>query len=234
MKSGEVKLFIIILVVAVLLVGVALYPKLTGKGPGAPPLPDKPKEAPANVTRELLIPPWSHIRGNPKAPYSLVVFADFQCPSCKSSVEATKELLKTYKDRLNVVFHHYHVSLQHFNAPLMGQAAEAAAAQGKFWEMHDALFERQHQFSTQYEVATITGLLAEVAGEIRLDVLKFREAITNGSAKKAYDRDFAIGEKIRIKGTPTYYFVPPKGKPVVLSTTTQMMEWVQNPKNWKP
>jgi len=230
-SSGEVRLLTAILVVALLLVGVALAPMLIHRAPPKRPAPG-PKPAPKAATRELLLPPWTHLRGDPNAPHTLVVFADFQCPSCRGSMEAAKKLLAKFKGKLKYAFHHYQVVADHFNAPLLGQAAEAAAAQGKFWEMHDAIFANQQRFMSVFDVQAVTDMLAELAGEVKLDVLKFREAIVNETAKKAFERDYAIGEKLQIASTPTYFFVPAQGEIKLLSTTSDMTAWVENPKNW--
>ena len=104
-SSGEIKLFTGILVGALALVAVAVLPNLLGPRRDK----DHVTPAPPKVTPALLMPPGSHIRGNPAAPYSLVEFGDYQCPTCLTAHNDIKEILKTYKDKLRLVYHHYQV-----------------------------------------------------------------------------------------------------------------------------
>src|ERR1700694_5156331 len=84
-----------------------------------------------------------HIRGPHNAEVSLVEYGDFECPYCRAAEPIVAGLIEALRGRLSVTFRHFPLSLVHPHARHAGEVAEAAAAQGKFWEMHDTLFARQ-------------------------------------------------------------------------------------------
>jgi protein-disulfide isomerase len=84
-----------------------------------------------------------HVLGPEHAPVTLVEYADFECPNCKQAAPAVKLLLERFAERVRVVFRHFPVEEVHPHALLAAQAAECAGAQGRFWPMHDLLFEHQ-------------------------------------------------------------------------------------------
>ena len=92
-------------------------------------------------------PARDHIRGDADAPVTLVEYGDFQCPYCGEAYPVVNDLLERFGDRLAFVFRHMPLPDLHPRAPFAAEAAEAAAAQGRFWEMHDRLFEHQHQLT---------------------------------------------------------------------------------------
>lgn len=229
--TGEVKLFIGILVGAVVLGGAAIYPTLVGPpGPVKPP-PPAPVTRP-EVTRAFLIPPGSHIKGDPNAKYSLVEFSDFQCPSCKKAVPEIEKALKNQKGKLNVVFRHFQAAHQHMHSRTLGMAAEAAGLQGKFFEMAGKLFAKQDE----YEAATeddVKDIVTKDAKELGLDVERFKKAMASKEVAAKYDADQAAADKAGLNATPSFFFVPPAGKPTAISTTADMAWWVADPKNYK-
>src|ERR1700739_706142 len=93
-----------------------------------------------------LTPPiqsFDHLRGDAHAPVQVVEYGDFECPNCKQAAPAVKLLLERFGERVCYVWRHFPLTEVHHHALLAAQAAEAAAAQGKFWPMHDVLFENQ-------------------------------------------------------------------------------------------
>ena len=94
-------------------------------------------------------PEQDHIRGNPDAPLTLVEYGDFECPFCSRATGTVKELQAQLGDDLRYVFRHLPLPDVHDHSELAAQAAEAASAQGAFWEMHDLLF--AHQDRLEYE-----------------------------------------------------------------------------------
>src|SRR3954469_18254731 len=85
-----------------------------------------------------------HIRGNPHAPVTLTEYGDYQCPFCGEAQQIVLDLLKRLPDTVRASFRHFPLSQVHPRALLAAEAAEAAAAQGKFWEMHDTLYAHQN------------------------------------------------------------------------------------------
>ena len=100
---------------------------------------------------ELSVPVTAvdHQLGPDHAPVTVVEYGDFECPNCKQAAPAVKLLLERYAEKVRVVFRHFPLEEVHPHARLAAEAAEAAAAQGKFWEMHDLLFENQRQLKSQ-------------------------------------------------------------------------------------
>src|SRR5215831_14751886 len=122
-------------------------------------------DAPSSTLLLLPIRPTDHILGPRDASYTLVEYGDYQCPDCGRLYLILRDLQKDFAARLRVVFRHYPLSGIHHHA----QEAEAAGAQGKFWEMHALLFERQNALKTKD--------LIGYAAEMNLDVERFRKEL---------------------------------------------------------
>jgi formate-nitrite transporter family protein len=86
---------------------------------------------------------WDHIRGPADAPFTLVEYGDYECPACGDLFKTLQSVQQECGTRLRLVYRHYPLSGIHKHAQMAAEAAEAAAAQGHFWEMHDLLFEHQ-------------------------------------------------------------------------------------------
>ncbi|MGC8667369.1 MAG: DsbA family protein [Chthonomonadales bacterium] len=227
-SSGEVKLFAGILLAALVLAGIAVYPSLSGRSP-SPPAP-APKQV--SLTRDVLVPPWSHRKGDPKAPFVLVEFGDYQCPSCAAGQKIVDKILRENRKRLSLVFHPMVVNRSHINSPTLTMAAEAAALQGKFWAMHDVLYQNQNLFETT-NPAEVMNALTKLAADAKLDVLRFRSDITGDAVRKAYEQDADLANRLEVHVTPTFFFVPPHGSVVKLESVPTMKDWLANPANWK-
>lgn len=149
---------------------------------------------------ERLSPPLEdvdHIRGERDAPLELVMFGDFQCPFCLGAQSVIRRVRDRLGDRLVFGFRHLPIPERHPLAPLAAQASEAAAAQGRFWEYHDALFQAQPKLSreTMLKVGEDLGLDAErIASEIDAEAHGARIA-----------RDVASAEASGATGTPTFF-----------------------------
>ncbi|MCC7543559.1 DsbA family protein [bacterium] len=133
----------------------------------------------------------------------LTEFADFQCPACKFYEKTVEELRNTYKDQLTVVFKHYPLyPSPHKNAQVAAYASEAAAKQGKFWEMHDKLFETQDDWS---ELDDPKETYITYASGIGLNVDQFKSDYDNKAGEGDIRRDKDFGTRLKLKGTPTFY-----------------------------
>jgi protein-disulfide isomerase len=144
----------------------------------------------------------SPILGKASAPITVVEFSDFQCPYCARGGETVKALQEKYPNDVKVVFKHYPLPF-HKQAPAASQAAIAAGEQGKFWEMHDWLFENQKQLKGHGN--DMKEWTAGYAKELGLDVAKFKKTFDAPATKKQIDDDMALGQKVAVQGTPHFF-----------------------------
>ena len=147
-------------------------------------------------TQRLLLPirPLDHAHGPEDAPYTLVEYGDYECPDCGRLYVTLRDLQRDIASRLRVVFRHYPLSGIHHHAQQAAEAAEAAGAQGKFWEMHTLLFERQDALHTKD--------LIRYAGELNLDVERFRKELKNQTYRDIVRADFIAGVQNGVYSTP--------------------------------
>jgi protein-disulfide isomerase len=144
----------------------------------------------------LTIRPDDPVRGNPKAPVTIVLFSDFQCPFCARVGPTLDEAQRQYGDKVRVVWKHQPLPF-HPNALPAAEAAEAAREQGKFWPMHDRLFAAQKELSPEtYERA---------AREIGLDLRRFQEATRSGKFRARIQDDQRLAAQIGAQATPTMF-----------------------------
>lgn len=143
---------------------------------------------------------WS--RGSASAPITLVEYSDFQCPACAAYYPVVKQLHEAYGDQLRIVYRNFPLTQIHPNAQLAAQAAEAAGNQGKFFEMHDALFEGQRTWSG---LADPTDTFVGYAYALGLDLEQFQADLTGTAVKQAIADDLASGTRSNVDSTPTFY-----------------------------
>jgi protein-disulfide isomerase len=140
---------------------------------------------PAKIDLVVPLNATDHTLGTPHAPVTVIEYGDFECPICKQAAPAVKLLLERYAGRILFAFRHYPLEGVHPHALKAAEAAEAAGAQGKFWQMHDLLFEnqqhlKQKQFHTYAERVQLdmARFIAEMDDEIYLQ--RIREHIDGG------------------------------------------------------
>ncbi len=134
--------------------------------------------------------------GSPKAPITIVEFSDFQCPFCNRVVPTIKQLEQDYGDKIRIVFKHNPLPF-HKDAPLASQAALAAKEQGKFWEMHDMLFNNQKALTKDD--------LDKYAQELGLNVEKFKADFESEAIKAQINADKATASDLGATGTPAFF-----------------------------
>ena len=142
------------------------------------------------------------VKGSEDAAIEIVEFSDFQCPACRAYYPIVKRLVDEYPNDIRVVYKHFPLRRIHPNAELAARAAEAAGMQGKFWEMHDKLFEEQDKWKDASEARKV---FVEYASSLGLDTEKFEKDITSREVREKVQRDVAEGKKIGVGYTP--YFV---------------------------
>lgn len=153
----------------------------------------------ARQTAGLVTPVTSqdHIRGPTGAPVTLVEYGDFECPACGRAYPVTKALLAQMPDALRFVYRHFPLVTLHPHAATAAQAAEAAGAQGRFWEMHDVLFEHQDALEMVH--------LRVYALAIGLDIDRFDADMLSGRWADRAQEDFRSGRRSGVEGTPTFF-----------------------------
>ena len=135
-------------------------------------------------------------QGPAAAPISLVEFSDFECPYCAKTAPVVHQLLAAYPTQVHLAFKHYPLPM-HKESPLAHEAALAAGDQGKFWEMHDALFASQDKLSREDLIAK--------AKQLNLDMLRFTRDLDSHRFKPAVDADRQEGNRLGIDGTPFFF-----------------------------
>lgn len=146
-----------------------------------------------------LVRDTSHKTGS--GPVVLVEFGDFQCPVCGVAYPEIKQLLQQYDGKVTFYFRNFPL-LQHTNADAAALAAESAGAQGKFWEMHDKLYETQTAWSS---LSDPTDTFVGYAQDLGLDVAKFTTDLTNKQLEDVISQDYADGLVQGVQGTPTFF-----------------------------
>ena len=142
-----------------------------------------------------------HIRGNPNAPVTLEEFADFQCGACGAYYPELKKIESEFGDRLRVIFRERPLVPTHEHALIAAQAAEAAGAQGRFWEMHDKLYENQKAWS---EAKDVVPMLVDYAKQIGLDPDRFMRDLNGEVVAARIFQDGKRAHALGINGTPTF------------------------------
>jgi protein-disulfide isomerase len=138
----------------------------------------------------------SPVRGSARAPVTVVVFTDFQCPFCAKSEVTMRELAAEYGDQVRIVFKNNPLPF-HDQARLVARAALAAGEQGKFWEYHDLVFAHQDALGGD--------ALLGYATELGLDLVKFRAALDADRTGAAVDADVAEAKRLAVMGTPAFF-----------------------------
>lgn len=152
-----------------------------------------------STTAHLAIPvsERDHIQGPATAPVTLVEYGDYQCPYCGQAYPIVKALQRTLGDQLRFVFRNFPLAEIHPHAEGAAEAAEAAGAQGKFWEMHDLLFEHQGALDGPD--------LVQYARQLGLDLARFERDLTEHRFASRVHEDILSGARSGVNGTPTFY-----------------------------
>jgi protein-disulfide isomerase len=138
-----------------------------------------------------------HVQGSPDAAVTLVEYGDYECPHCGEAHPIVKQLRETMGEGLRYVYRHFPLTQIHPHAQAAAEAAEAAGAQGKFWEMHDLLFD--------YQDSLEEGNLLKFAARLELDTTRFANDLKEGTFQERIREDFMSGVKSGVNGTPTFF-----------------------------
>lgn len=138
-----------------------------------------------------------HRQGPVNAPVTLVEYGDYQCPYCGEAYPIVKQIQKVLGDQLQFVFRNFPLTTVHPDAAQAAEAAESAGAQGKFWEMHDAIYEHQQDLST-------AGLLT-LGLSVGLDEATLKNDLATARFEDRVYEDFMGGARSGVNGTPTFF-----------------------------
>jgi protein-disulfide isomerase len=138
-----------------------------------------------------------HIQGPADAPVTLVEYGDYECPYCGAAYPIIKEVQARMGERLRFVFRNFPITTSHPHAEQAAEAAEAAAAQERFWEMHDMLYENQRHLEDEN--------LRAYAEQLGLDVERFGNELAEHVYAPRVREDFMSGVRSGVNGTPTFF-----------------------------
>jgi protein-disulfide isomerase len=145
-----------------------------------------------------------HVFGKADSKVIFVEYGDFQCPGCGGMHPTIKTITEKYKDQMTFVFRNFPLTQIHPNALVAASAAESAGLQGKYWAMHNMLFENQASWKNA-SVKDRVAIFAKYAQTLDLDVDKFKTDIASENVSKKISFDLSIGKKINVSSTPTFY-----------------------------
>jgi protein-disulfide isomerase len=143
------------------------------------------------------IGPADQTQGNEQAAIKLVEYGDYQCPHCGTAYSIIKEIQSTFGDQILFVFRNFPLQESHRYANIAAQAAEAAGKQGRFWEMHDAIFENQQQLNEDF--------IENLAEKLGLDMEQFEEDLNSEEISNKVEDDFESGVRSGVNGTPSFF-----------------------------
>jgi protein-disulfide isomerase len=138
-----------------------------------------------------------HVKGDLHSPVILVEYGDFQCPHCGAAYPIVKQIEKDYKEKMAFVFRHFPLAEIHPFAQAAAVASEAAANQGRFWQMHALIFENQHLLGLE--------MLLQLAESLKLDMKTFSQDFKDPKLFKKVEDDFESGIMSGVNGTPSFY-----------------------------
>lgn len=154
-----------------------------------------------NATVAAVDPAVDHIEGSATAQVVMVEYSDYECSACSAYYPTVKEMQTKYGDKLALVYRNYPLTTLHQYAQVSAEAAEAAGLQGKYWEMHDKLFDNRDWVTASNVKQTLIGY----AKELKLDEKKFATDIDSSTVKNRIQRDVDSGNAVAITGTPTFF-----------------------------
>jgi protein-disulfide isomerase len=156
-------------------------------------------------TQTAALSATDHTRGAANTTVSLMEYGDFQCPACGAYEPLVEQLYKTYGDKVQFVFRNFPLYQVHQDAGIGAQAAEAAALQGKYWEMHDLLYKTQATWSTAAAADVVSKYFDGYAQSLGMNVSTFDTDINSTAVKAKVDADATLGNTAQVNHTPTFF-----------------------------
>src|SRR6267154_4119948 len=145
----------------------------------------------------MSLSPVDHVLGAPDARVVVIEYGDFECPVCAQAYHGVKIMLKHFKHRIRFAFRHFPIVAAHPHAELAAEAAEAAGAQGKFWQMHDRLFENQRHLKANN--------LRDYAQRAELDLERYDYEMKEHLYLQRVHEHIDSGAKSGVRSTPGFF-----------------------------
>jgi protein-disulfide isomerase len=208
-KSSAAKPVTIILIAILIAGGAAFYfsrqpsslPGAAAPSGSAPANPAAPPPV-TNGARVQLAPGGGQFRGSSGAPITLIEFGDYQCPTCAAFSPVVNQVLRQHADQVRLEFHYYPLGSIHRNAMAAAIAAESAAEQNRFWEMHDLLFERQPVWANTPDPKPE---FLSYAKQIGIDPEKFSQSMNSAAVQQKVLEDLNRAQRLNLNEVPTFY-----------------------------
>jgi protein-disulfide isomerase len=161
-------------------------------------MPLRVKESPMPVDAlSVPVSEYDHVRGNVDARFTLLEYGDYECPDCEHAAPIVNRLREQFGQTMRFVFRHFPQATIHPHASTAAQAAEAAGAQRRFWDMHDILFKHQHDL--------IDHDITHFAVLIGLELYRFEAELGSERFARRVREDYQSGVESGVKGTPTFF-----------------------------
>ena len=146
-----------------------------------------------------------HTRGTGSV--TLVEYGDFECPGCARFEPIVRQVTEKYGDKITFQWRNFPLTQIHQNAMAAHRAAEAADKQGKFWEMHDLLFDNRNEWIAQSGVSTTqaVAIFERYAGQLGLNVEQFKQDVSSAEVNDIIQADIKAGQDLRVSSTPTFF-----------------------------
>lgn len=145
-----------------------------------------------------------HTKGSDQNKVILVEYGDYQCPSCSQAFAGVNTLMSDYSNDVTFVFRNFPLTSIHPNAKAASAVAEAAGLQGKFWEMHDMLYENQDDWSS-LDSTQRTDMFKQYATTLELNVDTFTTDLSSKAIAKKINFDMAMGKAVNVSATPSFF-----------------------------
>lgn len=156
-------------------------------------------------TQTAAITADDHTKGTTTAKVSVIEYGDFQCPACGAYEPVMEKLEAAYGDKVLFVFRNFPLYQVHKNASISAQAAEAAGLQGKYWEMHDLLYQKQAEWSETPTDSVVANYFDKYAASLGLDIKKFNTDIQSNAVRDRIQQDVNTATTAQVDHTPTFF-----------------------------
>ena len=152
---------------------------------------------PTHLDLAVSVSATDHVLGPDHAPVTVVEYGDFECPNCKQAAPAVKLLLERFAERVRFVYRHFPQETLHPHALRAAETAECAAAQGRFWQMHDLLFANQDHLQGKH--------LREYAGQLELDMTRYDAEMQDEIYLQRIREHVEGGFRSHLRSTPGFF-----------------------------